>query len=105
MSKYTAGPWVTSAVNRCEILACGTGAARVARALDEFDDNPGGPKAFSESYANARLISAAPDLLAACKLFVRFAENGKHPGWASYLQTRAGFFLRAAIDKAEGGKA
>lgn len=64
MQKHTQGPWVTSAVNRNEVLACGTGAARVAKCLDEFDDNPGGPKYGSgEVEANASLIAAAPDLL------------------------------------------
>ena len=67
-TKHTQGPWTVGAgSNKREILSCGTGAGRVAHCLDEFDDNPCGPKyGTGEVNANARLIAAAPDLLDAC---------------------------------------
>jgi len=37
--------------------------------------------AFSEAEANARLIAAAPDLLAACKKARQFIENGVEYGY------------------------
>lgn len=46
--------------------------------------------------ANARLIAAAPDLLAACKEFVRKCECGEASSVRSYKQ------MKAAIAKAEG---
>ena len=47
--------------------------------------------------ANARLIAAAPDLLEACKEFVRKCEAGEARSTRSYNE------MRAAITKAEGG--
>jgi len=41
------------------------------------------------------------ELLAACEQFVRYAENGKHPGWATYLPTVAGAKMKAAIARAQ----
>ena len=46
--------------------------------------------------ANARLIAAAPDLLAACEHFVWKCENGMARSKESYGQ------MKAAIDKAKG---
>ena len=46
--------------------------------------------------ANAHLAAAAPDLLAACREFVRKVECGEARSKRSYAQ------MKAAIDKAEG---
>lgn len=46
---------------------------------------------------DARLIIAAPDLLAACEEFVRKCENGEARSTRSYAQ------MKAAIAKAKGG--
>ena len=51
----------------------------MAIALDEFDDNPGGPKAFCESYANAVLISAAPELLEALTALLNWGRGHLSP--------------------------
>lgn len=48
------------------------------------------------SEANARLIAAAPELLAACREFVRKVEAGAARSTRSYQQ------MTAAIAKAEG---
>jgi hypothetical protein len=51
--------------------------------------------------ANARLIAAAPDLLAALGELV--AEADEHPGWEGHDPDTFGFDLaRAAIARAEG---
>lgn len=47
--------------------------------------------------ANARLISAAPDLLAACEEFVRKCESGEARSKRSYEQ------MKSAIRKAKTG--
>lgn len=46
--------------------------------------------------ANARLIAAAPDMLAACKEFIRKVEAGEAKSKRSYAQ------MKAAVAKAEG---
>jgi hypothetical protein len=55
--------------------------------------------------ANARLIAACPELLAALSQFVSYADNGKHASWAIYMATHAGAKARAAIAKTTGGRA
>ena len=40
-------------------------------------------------------------LLYACKQFVKYAQNGKHPALASYFQTIAGQRMLAAVEKIE----
>jgi hypothetical protein len=54
----------------------------------------GGSKGELEQIANARLIAAAPDLLAACEEFVLKCETGKARSVHSYAQ------MKAAIAKA-----
>ena len=99
MSKHTPGPWeyLTETTyagdypygvghkvkmgNELLTISChGYGA-------DEF---------FEEAAANARLIAAAPDLLKACKEFVRKCECGEARSRRSYAE------MKAAIEKAEG---
>jgi hypothetical protein len=57
---------------------------------------------IGELRANAQLIAAAPDLLEAVKQFVRYAQNGNHPKWGSYLQTVAGQRMLDALKKGQG---
>lgn len=40
-------------------------------------------------------------MLGALKQFVGYAENGKHPKWATYLNTIAGEKMKRAISEAE----
>ena len=50
-------------------------------------------------WEDARLIAAAPELLAAIEQFIRYCESGNHPKWATYLETGAGAKMRAAVNK------
>jgi hypothetical protein len=59
-------------------------------------------QASDEQAANASLIAAAPELLAACNQFLSYCNNGRHPQWNSYFRTNAGGKMLAAIIKAEG---
>ena len=85
-AKFTPGPWV---VDENLILS---GDLRVA---DVYHMEPIKPGATD---ANARLIAAAPELLAALKLVV------DHAGGVSGTITGADWaIIRAAIAKVEGG--
>lgn len=55
-----------------------------------------------EAVANARLISAAPDLLASIQeYFTAYANEGKKPGWCERVES-AKAKVNAAIKKATG---
>jgi hypothetical protein len=84
MSKHTPGPWVFDNLG-CISAETRDPVATVDAPVD-FDD-------LKEIHANARLIAAAPDLLAACKA-ISAAPYGVALG---DLET-----LNAAIVKAEG---
>ena len=92
MSGHTPGPWTLN-----EFTACikGPDSAILAMICNTTGDDAGkGPKPVSE--ANARLIAAAPELLAALKRAVDiFDELGEDKVRDS---------LQAVIDKAEGSK-
>lgn len=102
MSGHTKGPWkarvnpdggrlsVEGADGTAVVAGCGC------------CDSPWTDKAHAE--ANARLIAAAPDLLAACKALLQFedAEIGESGGELEDSM-RAVAMIRAAIAKAEGG--
>ncbi len=89
MSEHTPGPWIVSgeSIVSDEMEIC---IANIER--------DGGYEALApERDANARLIAAAPDLLAACKLAKKFlepdlVEPGRTVFWA----------LVGVIKKAEG---
>ncbi len=100
MSKFTPGPWEYL----CEIGYAGnypySKAHRVKIGKETLTigchgyDWEGG----KEIAANARLIAAAPDLLKACKEFVRKCECGEARSRRSYAE------MKAAIEKAEGAE-
>jgi hypothetical protein len=87
MSNHTKGPWKlrTAANGDCGISAEGTGV--FVEAFAEIRHS--GENAREEALANARLISAAPDLLAALKHSIIEPSE-----WVEEA--------RAAIAKAEG---
>lgn len=96
MSKHTPGPWEVGQQRRFEELT----PRWIIRPEGEFPHGlwiaDGGWIGHEETEANARLIAAAPDLLAALKEAVEVAPLGttKVAKWMG----RAG----NAIDKAEG---
>jgi hypothetical protein len=94
MTKHTPGPWV----DQCGHIH-GAGNVAVATIDDNMSDErvregstlyPGQP----EGQANAHLIAAAPDLLAACENLEN--DDGSIPEHAWRL-------VQDAIDKARGG--
>jgi hypothetical protein len=95
---HTPGPWRTHAwgdlpnspdVNYEILSGDDTAIASIDLA---FDDDTGDPKVEAdEMAANARLIAAAPDLLAAAKLVLEAGDQ-------EYVK----FIVRDAISKAEG---
>lgn len=93
-TKHTPGPWNLSANEdgRTYVEASNDTADDIAALLMDHDQQ--------QNAANARLIAAAPDLLAACKaILARFElEPAGSVFPAAALQTD----LRAAIAKAEG---
>lgn len=95
MSEYTPGPWILSTVEGEEdflMVGGGDGSDVVADIRTDWDTE----KAFRRFTANARLIAAAPDLLAALEGLVEEAScNGQH----GPLLNRA----ISAIDAATGG--
>ena len=93
MSKHTPGPWRLA--DHGEIV----GATRRIAYMQPFGANQmlGG-----EGIANARLISAAPELLTALKDLLAWANISDDPGRASDQAACVARNARAAIAKAEG---
>lgn len=106
MSKHTPGPWrighqTDYGVFNPSVIQTGedVGIATVYGIplhvkLDEVENDP----KCAEGLANARLIAAAPDLLAACKEALQSSEDSEGGGYRVLNE-----MLRAAIAKAEGG--
>lgn len=86
MSKHTPGPWFRGEI-RTNVI--GHGGIRVARC--NFDGGFNGREDEFEAECNARLISAAPELLEALEGLVKNPNSGLHHNIA-----------RLAIAKARG---
>lgn len=71
MSKHTPGPWKVSSGDSLGIVDAN--GEYVSNAVGNFKDN------LDEMLANARLISAAPDMLEALKLHAEWAKR-EHDG-------------------------
>jgi hypothetical protein len=95
--KHTQGPWRS---NYPQITAQGDMALTVAVVLYREDNNAradSAAKTKGEAEANARLIAAAPELLAALKAMLnRYGDKTEHPFCDASISARA------AISKAEG---
>jgi hypothetical protein len=93
---HTPGPWETE-----ELKIISQGGPLIAYANEE-PDNDLYPLVGEEVDANARLIAASPDLLAACKDVADIIQGGDRletcEPWAQDVISR----LRNAIAKAEG---
>jgi hypothetical protein len=93
-TKHTPGPWAVSDVG--EVVVCATG-----RTLCDVYSSP--TTGEEQADVDARLIAAAPDLLAACEMLAeaqRRADTGEREGFGCYVD--AVDKARAAIAKAKG---
>jgi len=89
---HTPGPWeATEARVYQNFTVCGQPSSRLICSCHTHSDYT----PWTEQNANARLIAAAPDLLAALKLI--YANAGESPEW---IRARIG----SVISKAEGVK-
>jgi hypothetical protein len=96
MSEHTPGPWRASMGDLLRVMHgsdCICGVHRIG--------SRAGGRRSEESEANARLIAAAPDLLAALQAVIAAPITGDHES----IQRRDAAFTaaRAAIAKATGG--
>jgi hypothetical protein len=106
MAEHTPGPWVidhTLCGEKVPIRARWNGGQiTVAYAGNGYRMLL--PKRKREVEANARLIAAAPDLLAAAEMFVAWDtdEGRRTPAEMRDLLQRAAYRLRYAVAKAKG---
>lgn len=96
MSKHTQGPWKLVEVNDETVK----GAVHVYGGGAAITTDVWGPT-LAESDANARLIAAAPDLLAACEEALRQLSAPDCPCIPDGAMVRGGLYN--AILKARGG--
>lgn len=99
MAKPTPGPWRVGRDDPTRVYSDRRGAQLVAQC------SAGSPidEALSEAQANARLIAAAPDLLAACRTaYARLNRFGEHESIAHGGEGTLRGILWAAIAEAEG---
>jgi hypothetical protein len=94
-TEHTPGPWDGSERNAVTAMKGEIGVA-ILEPLKHFWGNAAVVDDFGTMQANARLMAAAPDLLAACEAIV--AGWGHHGG-----VSRAVEMARAAVAKARGG--
>ncbi len=98
MSAHTPGPWsaFTAQVSQFSKTSRGTVAVEQTRAV--VAELPA--RATAETEANARLIAAAPDLLAACQRIADWIEESD--GDTGSMVRADAEAVRAAIAKARG---
>lgn len=90
MSEHTPGPWTIRDRDGCGDNIFGPGNERIANTYGDGD----------KWAANARLITAAPQLLAACKRFAAAMRSGDKPEFLELINTL--HEADAAISAAEG---
>lgn len=96
-TKHTPGPWKTPGHDIPIVHVYGAGRFPAIVAYYPALVHAGGAGTTpDERVANARLIAAAPELLAACVLFEDLTRNGLAPGSEDLRQ------LQNAIAKATG---
>jgi hypothetical protein len=100
---YTVGAWYTERQEDLDPDGNGYVWAIKGRRLSDEKDSNGGWKhyvqnpAYANSEANARLIAASPDLLAALKQWISMAQNSGLEGCDEIIETAS-----LAIAKAHG---
>jgi hypothetical protein len=105
-AKHTPGPWVFEADEDKGVIRLKMGTALdenacswKAQHLIELEFDPDARESWEEAVANMRLMSAAPDLLAAAEAALEYMSTRKG-GWHHPLYS----LLEAAIAKAKGGE-
>ena len=99
MTQHTPGPWRVGQDDRTRVYSERGSERLVAECRATGED-------LSEAYANARLIAAAPALLAACRTaYARLNRFGEHETIAHGGEGTLRGVLWAAIAAAEGGDA
>ena len=107
MTEHTEGPWAISGdygLYGSEIVAPNAYTHAIATVWTKRIAEKGTLLEWPEGVANARLISSAPELLAACEEALRFiaSPQGVGPHYDDALLARAQ--IEAAIHKARGQK-
>lgn len=107
MTKHTPGPWHVDGVHSealhdiCMTNPPPAEGSPVVLASVEYDEDRGTCPTLAEANANARLIAAAPDLLAAAMQLIEGAESENWDRYRGTDEPRTGIAeLRAAIAKA-----
>ena len=102
MSAHTPGPWMLgdSDLPVSSLAVCGLPVGRRHGTIVRFAKPRPDGVSFEESYCNARLIAAAPELLEALQALAS-ADFG--PAEWTESAERAALLARAAIRKATGG--
>lgn len=97
MTNHTPGPWQAKHVAPYCWVLYGPEQRRIASTDPSFDD--GSEAAPEECEANARLVAAAPDLLAALEASEKVLEEMAFRGWPVGADLDR---VRAAIAEARG---
>lgn len=99
-AKHTAGPWEFDPEDGYVTL----GTALICRVIqsDDFPCVDETPELESECQANGYLVSAAPELLEACRAALKQWLNDDNYGCGSDEDGRVATLLRQAIEKATG---
>lgn len=103
MNTHTPGPWRIASFEKRPSLCLRVWSGEVEVCQINHWGNPErdltrDPKPTGQAEANARLIAAAPDLLAACQAYVRARNDGGIS--MADLASIADGLIRAAISKA-----
>ena len=105
MAEHTPGPWFTGSspnhASRVYARRPSEGARQVA--VCDCEQHEWLPRSREENRANARLIAAAPDLLAACEELLRLWDNPDawtgHEGDMPVIDVT----IRGLVARAKGG--
>lgn len=107
-AKFTPGPWQQDTRGYPHVDVRAEGGRAIAATWNVCSNQPKTPEQYdkrtAEDRANAHLISAAPDLLEALQMFVRYEDEMDIRADVQAMLTYATFseFARAAIAKALG---
>lgn len=105
-TKHTPGPWkAVEHHGAIDVMGVGSGVCRVFT-----DPNQNSLPTMPQARANARLIAAAPDLLAALRKAMEWVEHVEAVAWDSIPEGMRGdngaaWAIRSAIARATGGGA